>query len=53
MKINLCPTAENPPPVTFTGPGFRPELSANDGERAKIPTAQLLIDSIRAGVTRQ
>ena len=53
MKRNLNPPTGNPPPGTFTGPGFRPVLSANDGERAKIPTAQLLIDSIRAGVTRQ
>ena len=51
MNMNLQTPFGNPPPVTFTGPGFRPELSANDGERAKIPSAQLLIDSIRTGVT--
>ena len=53
MKMNLHPPFGNPPPVTFTGPGFRPELSANDGERRKISATQLLIDSVLAGVTRE
>ena len=53
MKMNLNPPIGNPPPATFTGLGFRPELSANDGERGQVSAAQLLIDSIRTGVTRQ
>ena len=51
MKMNLHPPFGNPPPVTFTGPGLRPELSANDGERRKISAAQRLNDSVSTGVT--
>ena len=51
MKMNLHPPFGNPPPATFTGPGLRPELSANDGERRKISAAQLLNDSVSTGVT--
>ena len=53
MELSLNPPIGNPPPATFTGLGFRPELSANDGERGQVSAAQLLIDSIRTGVTRQ
>ena len=53
MKVNLYSPVENPRPVTFTGHGFRPGLSTNDGERGQIAAAQLRIDFIRTGVTRQ
>jgi len=53
MKMNLNPPAGNPRPVIFTGPGFRLGLPANDGERKQIAAAQLRIDFIRTGVTRQ
>ena len=53
MELSLNPPIGNPPPATFTGPGYQPELSANDGEGGKIPAALLLIDSTRTGVTHQ
>jgi len=53
MNMNLQTPFGNPPPVTFTGPGLRPELSANDGERRKISAAQRLIDSASTCVTRE
>lgn len=51
MKINFCPTTRNPPPVAFTGPGLRPELSANGGARRTIPAAQFFNNSVSTGVT--
>ena len=53
MNMNLQTPFGNPPPVTFTAPGLRPELSANDGERRKISAAQRLIDSASTCVTRE
>ena len=52
MKINLNSPIGNPPPASFAGPGFRPELSANGGAFRTIPAARFLNDSVSPGVTR-
>ena len=51
MKINLQTPSGHPQPVMFTGPGLRPELSANGGACRTIPAAQFLSDSVATGVT--
>ena len=51
MELSLNPPIGNPPPVTFTGPGFRPELSANGDACRTIPADRFLNDSVSTGVT--